>query len=97
METRAAAKRKATAAAAPMVVVQKQHPKRQRVVLGELSNFPNATQNKRKEKLQCRKNPNLKKSSPTEFISSSSSSQFDQLYVSDIFEYLHVMEVVLIH
>ncbi|WVZ17985.1 hypothetical protein V8G54_005307 [Vigna mungo] len=94
METRAAAKRKATAAAAPpMVAVQKQHPKRQRVVLGELSNFPNATQNKRKEKLQCRKNPNLKKPSSTEFIPSSSSSQFDQLYVSEIYEYLHAMEM----
>ncbi|XP_027902007.1 putative cyclin-A3-1 isoform X2 [Vigna unguiculata] len=89
METRAAAKRKATAAA-PMVVVEKQHPKRQRVVLGELSNLPTATQNQRKQKLQCRKNPNLKKPSPTESIPSS--SQIDQPYVSDIYEYLHDME-----
>jgi len=96
METRAAAKRKAAAAAAPVVVVEKQHPKRQRVVLGELSNFPNVivseTQNQRKEKLQCRKNPNLKKPS----LATRSSSQIDQSYVCDIYEYLHAMEVILI-
>ncbi|ESW08720.1 hypothetical protein PHAVU_009G069100 [Phaseolus vulgaris] len=96
METRAAAaKRKATAAVAPVVVVEKPHPKRQRVVLGELSNYPNAivpeTQNQRKEKLQCRKNPNLKKPSPAN--STPLSSQIVQPYVSDIYEYLHAMEM----
>ncbi|KAK7352457.1 hypothetical protein VNO80_17879 [Phaseolus coccineus] len=95
METRAAAKRKATAAVATVVVVEKPHPKRQRVVLGELSNYPNAivseTQNQCKEKLQCRKNPNLKKPSPAKFTPPS--SQIDQPYVSDIYEYLHSMEM----
>ncbi|CAJ1973438.1 unnamed protein product [Sphenostylis stenocarpa] len=93
METRAAAKRKATAAT--VVVVEKQHPKRQRVVLGELSNFPSLivpeSQNPRKEKLQCRKNPNLKKPSSTK--STLSFSQIDQPYVADIYEYLHAMEM----
>ncbi|KAG5048189.1 hypothetical protein JHK85_009292 [Glycine max] len=93
METRAAAKRKANAAI--VVVVEKQHPKRQRVVLGELPNLQNLIvskiQNPRKEKLQCRKNPNANKPSPTN--NTLSSPQLDGSYVSDIHEYLREMEM----
>uniref|UniRef100_A0A0R0K3P9 B-like cyclin n=1 Tax=Glycine max TaxID=3847 RepID=A0A0R0K3P9_SOYBN len=92
METRAASKRKANAAT--IVIVEKQHPKRQRVVLGELSNLPNIivpeTQNPRKEKLQCRKNPNMKKPSLTN--NTLSFPQIDESYDFEIFEYLHAME-----
>ncbi|KAL5189756.1 putative cyclin-A3-1 [Glycine soja] len=92
METRAASKRKANAAT--IVIVEKQHPKRQRVVLGELSNLPNIivpkTQNPRKEKLQCRKNPNTKKQSLTN--NTLSFPQINESYVFEIFEYLHAME-----
>ncbi|CAJ1973435.1 unnamed protein product [Sphenostylis stenocarpa] len=90
METRAAAKRKEA-----VVVVEKQHPKKHRVVLGELSNLPNLiapeTQNLRREKLQCRKNHNIKKLSSLN--STLSSSQIDQPYVSDIDAYLRAMEM----
>ncbi|TKY75009.1 putative cyclin-A3-1 [Spatholobus suberectus] len=89
METRAAAKRKTNAAT--IVVVEKQHPKRQRVVLGELPNLPNIivpeTLNPRREKLQCR---NAKKPTPTNNIISS--PQIHEPYVSDIHEYLRAME-----
>ncbi|KAK7390451.1 hypothetical protein VNO78_25761 [Psophocarpus tetragonolobus] len=94
METRAATKRKAATVTA-VVTVEKQHPKRQRVVLGELPNLPNLivheTQYKCKENLQCLKNPNLKQPSST--IATLSSPQIDQSHVSDIFEYLHSMEM----
>ncbi|RDX60205.1 putative cyclin-A3-1, partial [Mucuna pruriens] len=92
METRAAAKRKATAA--PTIVVEKQHPKRQRVVLGELPNSTNLivpeTQNPHRQKLQCRRNPNAKKPIPTN--NTLSSPQIGESYVSDIDEYLRSME-----
>lgn len=106
METRAAKKR---ANAAPLVVVEKQH-KKQRVVLGELPNLlpnlnvPAAISNQRKEKLQCRKNPKLKKSASTlplldlksqKQVDSDNNAKFAEPYVSDIFEYLHSMEVML--
>ncbi|XP_014500422.1 putative cyclin-A3-1 [Vigna radiata var. radiata] len=84
METRAGAKRKRNEA---VVVVEKQHPKMHRVVLGELPNLPNLivpeNQNLPKQKVSCWKNPNTKKLS---------SSQIDQHYVSDIDEYLRAME-----
>jgi len=55
-----AAKRKTNAAT--VVIVEKQHPKRKHVVLGELPNLLNVivptAQNPHKEKLQCQKNPN---------------------------------------
>jgi len=94
METHAAAKRKANA----VVLVEKQHPKRHRVALAELPNLPNlivpGTQNLPKEKLHGPKNPNAKKPSST--IHVSSSSHIDESLVSDLYEYLHEMEVILI-
>ncbi|KAG5033993.1 hypothetical protein JHK87_008903 [Glycine soja] len=94
MQTRAAAKRKAIADTV-VVTVEKQHPKKQRVVLGELTNIPNLilpeTQCPRKEKLQCRKNPNVKKPSPTN--NTLSSPHIDEPYVSDINDYLCAMEM----
>ena len=98
METRAAAKRKANAAT--IVFVEKQYPnKRQRVVLGELPNLQNLivseTQNSRKEKLLCRKNPNEKKPSPTN-NNTFPSPQINESYDSDIHGYLREMEVILI-
>ena len=97
MQTRAAAKRKANADTV-VVTVEKQHPKKQRVVLGELTNIPNLilpeTQCPRKEKLQCRKNPNVKKPSPTN--NTLSSPHIDEPYVSDINDYLCAMEVLLV-
>ncbi|KAH1109733.1 hypothetical protein AAZX31_04G042500 [Glycine max] len=94
MQTRAAAKRKANADTV-VVTVEKQHPKKQRVVLGELTNIPNLilpeTQSPRKEKLQCRKNPNVKKPSPTN--NTLSSPHIDEPYVSDINDYLCAMEM----
>ncbi|RDX89048.1 putative cyclin-A3-1, partial [Mucuna pruriens] len=88
----AAAKRKATAG--PVVVVQKQHPKRQRVVLGQLPNLPNLivseSHDPPKQKLQCRKNPNAKK--PIPITNTISSLQMGESYVSDIDEYLRAME-----
>ncbi|XP_020212850.1 putative cyclin-A3-1 isoform X2 [Cajanus cajan] len=89
METRAAAKRKANAAAVVMVDIL--HPRKQRVVLGELPNFSNVptTQNLRKEKLPCRKNLSVKKPSPTNNTISSSPDP----YVSDIYQYLRAMEL----
>ncbi|KAH1244476.1 putative cyclin-A3-1 [Glycine max] len=94
METRAAAKRKANAAT--IVFVEKQYPnKRQRVVLGELPNLQNLivseTQNSRKEKLLCRKNPNEKKPSPTN-NNTFPSPQINESYDSDIHGYLREME-----
>jgi len=87
METRAAAKRKRTG-----VVVEKQHPKKHRVVLGELSNLPDLSENLSKQKRQCRKNPNIKKLS---FLNNTLSSlQIDQQYASDIDEYLRETEVI---
>ncbi|XP_017435680.1 putative cyclin-A3-1 isoform X2 [Vigna angularis] len=84
METRAGAKRKRKEA---VVVVEKQHPKMHRVVLGELPNLPNLivlkNQNLAKQKVSCWKNPNIKKLP---------SPQIDQYYVSDIDEYLREME-----
>ncbi|KAK7410070.1 hypothetical protein VNO78_00560 [Psophocarpus tetragonolobus] len=92
METRASAKRKANAAS--VVIVEKQHPKRQRVVLAELPNLPNLTvpqtQNPLKEKLQCRKNSNAKKPSLTN--NTPLPPQIHQSYVSDIHDYLRAME-----
>jgi len=83
METRAGRKRKEA-----VVVVEKQHPKMHRVVLGELPNLPNLivpeNQNLSKQKVPCLKNPNIKKLS---------SPQIDPHYVSDINEYLRAMEV----
>ncbi|KAL3013218.1 hypothetical protein AAZX31_06G040800 [Glycine max] len=95
METRAAAKRKANAAT--IVFVEKQYPnKRQRVVLGELPNLQNLivseTQNSRKEKLLCRKNPNEKKPSPTN-NNTFPSPQINESYDSDIHGYLREMEM----
>jgi len=94
METRAAAKRKASA----VVLVKKQHPKRHRVALAELPNLPNlivpGTQNPSKEKLHGLKNPNAKKPTPT--IQPSSAPHIDESIVSDLYEYLHEMEVILI-
>ncbi|BAT77889.1 hypothetical protein LR48_Vigan09g012500 [Vigna angularis] len=91
METRAASKRKADA----MVLVQKQHPKRHRVALAELPNLPNlivpGTQNPLKEKSRNVKNPNAKKPSPT--TNHSSSPHIDESLVSDVYEYLHEMEM----
>ncbi|XP_027904819.1 putative cyclin-A3-1 isoform X1 [Vigna unguiculata] len=82
METRAGRKRKEA-----VVVVEKQHPKMHRVVLGELPNLPNLivpeNQNLSKQKVPCLKNPNIKKLS---------SPQIDPHYVSDINEYLRAME-----
>jgi len=94
METRAASKRKANA----MVLVQKQHPKRHRVALAELPNLPNlivpGTQNPSKEKSRGVKNLNAKKPSPKS--DHSSSFHIDESIVSDLYEYLHEMEVILI-
>ncbi|KAK7352456.1 hypothetical protein VNO80_17878 [Phaseolus coccineus] len=91
METRAAAKRKKES----VVVVEKQHPKKHRVVLGELSNLPNLivpkTQDLSKQKRQCLENSNFKKLSSLN--NTLSSLQIDQQYVSDINEYLRAMEI----
>jgi len=93
METRAAAKRKKESG----VVVEKQHPKKRRVVLGELSNLPNLivpkTQDLSKQKRQCLKSSNIKKLSSLN--NTLSSLQIDQQYASHIDEYLRAMEVIL--
>ncbi|ESW08719.1 hypothetical protein PHAVU_009G069000 [Phaseolus vulgaris] len=90
METRAAAKRKKESG----VVVEKQHPKKRRVVLGELSNLPNLivpkTQDLSKQKRQCLKNSNIKKL--YSLNNTLSSLQIDQQYASHIDEYLRAME-----
>ncbi|XP_027356133.1 putative cyclin-A3-1 [Abrus precatorius] len=99
METRAA-KRKANAA--NVVVVHNQHLKKKRIVLGELPNIPNlihpATLNKHKEKLQCQKNPNIKKQALLKKTLSSPDANFDdpqigEPYISDIYKYLRTMEM----
>ncbi|XP_020212829.1 putative cyclin-A3-1 isoform X2 [Cajanus cajan] len=87
METRAAAaKRKANT-----VIVEKQHPKRHRVVLADLSNLPNSfvptnVHSPSREKPQCLKNP-----TPTKNVLSL--TQIDEPYVNDIHEYLRAMEM----
>ncbi|KAK7310823.1 hypothetical protein RJT34_08574 [Clitoria ternatea] len=99
METRAAKRR---ANASTIVLVENQYLKKQRVVLGELPNLPNlivpATLNHPKEKLQCQKNTNVEKPAPKNKTISSQDANLDHTqigepYVSEIYGYLHAMEM----
>lgn len=105
METRASKKRANTIQQPPQVMV----PKRQRVVLGEFSdlNLPDFDYQPT-QKLQCRKNPNLKNSATTipsldsnlnkpvhtKINAKRDNQHIIQPYVSDISDYLRTMEVI---
>jgi len=93
METRAE-KRKSNVMAS--VVVQRQHPKKQRVCFTQPSNLPNfaETSSLCEEKLQSLwNNVNLKRSnSRNNFLPS---SQIHELDVWDINEYLRALEVTM--
>ncbi|KEH35765.1 putative cyclin [Medicago truncatula] len=104
METRASKKRANTIQQPPQVMV----PKRQRVVLGEFSdlNLPDFDYQPT-QKLQCRKNPNLKNSATTipsldsnlnkpvhtKINAKRDNQHIIQPYVSDISDYLRTMEM----
>ncbi|KAK7410071.1 hypothetical protein VNO78_00561 [Psophocarpus tetragonolobus] len=89
MQTRAA-KRKAT-----LVVVEKQHPKKQRVVLGELRNLPNITVSETQNPRKRRKTISHNVKKPFLTNTTLSSSQIDEPYFSDIYQYLRVTEMQL--
>ncbi|XP_061371365.1 G2/mitotic-specific cyclin C13-1-like [Gastrolobium bilobum] len=99
MDTRASKKR---ANARTLVSDENQQPKckKPRVVLGELTSVPNfidlTTSNPRIKRVQCPKNPRIKKSAATKravSLSEKDVPQSSEPFESDIYQYLRTMEM----